>query len=243
MIEPGLLRAEVADVVAGELGELDERGEKSNGRDVRTGLGQREKFNVIAQEGCIVALAEGISFTNGFIGERNIKGRSGQSHTSNDEGNRRRRERRGTLGTILRTSIALNSYHYRSQDFFCVEWHREERSGQRRWSRSKSTETGVALRGIHVDDGGAGGKVFGGEIELESGAGESAAAFIAEKNRLAGRRERLELLVFAGNLNIEIFPEVIRARSETLGRAGAGTSGAHDVCAIRIGELDLHDDS
>ncbi len=85
MIEAGLLRAVVADVVAGELGELREGSEKSNGRDVRAGPGQREKFDVIAQERCVVALAEEIGFANGLVGERNIKGRSGQSYTNSDE--------------------------------------------------------------------------------------------------------------------------------------------------------------
>jgi hypothetical protein len=103
---------------------------------------------------------------------------------------------------------------------------------------------GIALRGIHVNGGGAGGKVFGGEVELESGAGELATAFLgAEDIRLAGRRKGPELLVVAGDLHIEIFPEVIRTWGETVGRTGAGTGRANDVCGIRISELNLNDDS
>src|SRR5256885_10000425 len=46
---------------------------------------------------------------------------------------------------------------------------------------------------------------FGVEIELESGAGEFATTFIGTKNvRLTGRRERPEVLVFAGNLNVKV---------------------------------------
>src|SRR5713101_7913850 len=72
---------------------------------------------------------------------------------------------------------------------------------------------GIALRGIHVNGGGAGGKVFGGEVEPESGAGEVATAFIgAEDVRLAGRREGPEFFVVAGDLHVEIFPEVIGTR-------------------------------
>ena len=78
---------------------------------------------------------------------------------------------------------------------------------------------GIALRGIHVNGSGAGGKVFGGEVELESGASELATAFIgAEDIRLAGRRKGPELLVVTGDLHIEIFPEVIGTWGETAGR-------------------------
>jgi len=102
---------------------------------------------------------------------------------------------------------------------------------------------GIALRGNHVNDGGTRGKVFRGEIELESGADESAAAFITEEIGLAGRREGLELVVFAGNLNVEIFPEIIGTRNKPSWRTGAGTGGASDKRAIRIREMDLHTDS
>jgi hypothetical protein len=72
---------------------------------------------------------------------------------------------------------------------------------------------GIALRGIHVNGGGAGGKVFGGEVELESGASEGAAAVLgAEEIGLTVRREGFELLVIAGDLHVEVFPEVIRTR-------------------------------
>src|SRR6266481_2595155 len=55
---------------------------------------------------------------------------------------------------------------------------------------------GIALRGNHVNGGGAGGKIFDGEIELESGAGKGAAAVLRKVEiGLAGRREGFELLV------------------------------------------------
>src|SRR6267143_226040 len=85
MIEPGLLSAIRTQVVIRELSELDEGSDKSSGSDVRPGLGQREKLDVIAQEGDIMALAEEISFANGLVGEGSIKGRGGQSHTKGQE--------------------------------------------------------------------------------------------------------------------------------------------------------------
>src|SRR6266852_679643 len=55
---------------------------------------------------------------------------------------------------------------------------------------------GIALRGIHVNGGGAGGKVFGVEVEPQSGADEEAAAVLrAGEIGLAGRREGPELPV------------------------------------------------
>jgi len=88
---------------------------------------------------------------------------------------------------------------------------------------------GVALRRIYVDDGGAGGKIFGVEVELESGAGEFATAFIrAEDIRLAGRGEGPELFVVAGDLHVEVFPEVIGTGDEAAGRAGARPGRAHN---------------
>jgi len=103
---------------------------------------------------------------------------------------------------------------------------------------------GIALRWSYVNDGGAGGKVLSREIELESSAGEGAAAFIgADVVGLAGRREGSELTVLAGNLDVEIFPEIVGTGDEAFGRTGTGTRGANDVRAIGIGELDLHDDS
>jgi len=103
---------------------------------------------------------------------------------------------------------------------------------------------GIALRGIHVNGGGAGGKVFGGEVEPQSGADEEAAAVLrAGEIGLAGRREGPELPVFAGNLNVEIFPEVIGTRDEAGGRTGARTGRTNNISTVRIGELDLHHDS
>src|SRR5438094_6667056 len=94
------------------------------------------------------------------------------------------------------------------------------------------------------NDSGDEGTIFGVEIELESGAGEFATTFIGTKNvRLTGRRERPKVLIFAGNLNVEVFPEIIRTGDEAGGRARTGTCGANDVSAIGIRELDLHDDS
>src|SRR6266704_3971161 len=103
---------------------------------------------------------------------------------------------------------------------------------------------GVALRGIDVNGGGAGGKVFGGKIELEGGAGDLATAFLgAEEIRMAGRREGPELFVVAGDLHVEVFPEVIGTRDEAVGRAGARPRRTHNEGGIRSGELDLDDDS
>src|SRR6266436_4690228 len=103
---------------------------------------------------------------------------------------------------------------------------------------------GIALRGIHVNGGGAGGKVFGVEVEPQSGADEEAAAVLrAGEIGLAGRREGPELPVFAGNLNVEIFPEVIGTRDEAGGRTGARTGRTNNISTVRIGELDLHHDS
>ena len=103
---------------------------------------------------------------------------------------------------------------------------------------------GIALGRINVNGGGAGGKVFGGKIELKSGASKSATAVIGtEVVGLARRREWFEVLVLAGNLNIEILPEIVGTRDEAFGRTGAGTCGANDKRAIGIGELDLNDDS
>jgi hypothetical protein len=72
VVEESLLGVVVADVVTGELGKLRERREKSNGRDVRPGLGQRERLDVLAQEGCIVALAKEIGFADGFVVKRGV---------------------------------------------------------------------------------------------------------------------------------------------------------------------------
>src|SRR5713226_1699965 len=78
VIEKGLLGAVVTDVVAGELSELREGSEKGNGRDMRAGLGRREKLDVFAQERCIVALAQEIGFADGFVGERSVEGECGR---------------------------------------------------------------------------------------------------------------------------------------------------------------------
>src|SRR5229473_6943348 len=97
---------------------------------------------------------------------------------------------------------------------------------------------------IHVDGGGAGGKVFGGEVEPESGAGDLAAPVIgADEIGMAGRREGPELFVVARDLHVEIFPEVIGTRNQAGGRTGARACRTSDKGAIRIGELDLQHDS
>jgi hypothetical protein len=77
MIKPGLLSGVTTDAVIRDLSELREGGEKSNGRDVGACLGRREKLDVIAQEGCIMALAEEIGFADGFVGERCVESKSG----------------------------------------------------------------------------------------------------------------------------------------------------------------------
>src|SRR5438132_13519068 len=81
MIQQSLLRTVVPDVIAGDLGKLREGSEKSNGGNVRAGLGPREKLDVIGEEGCVVALAEEISFADGNGGERGVNGRGRQRHT------------------------------------------------------------------------------------------------------------------------------------------------------------------
>ena len=88
VIEQGLLCAVVADVAAGELCELRERGEKYDGRNVRTGFGRWEMPGISFEEmhnRLIMALTEEISFADGLVGERRIKGKSGRSHTKNHE--------------------------------------------------------------------------------------------------------------------------------------------------------------
>jgi hypothetical protein len=85
VIEAGLLGTVRAETAIGELGELRERGEERDGRDVGAGLGRREKLDVSAQEGCIMALAEEIGFADGFVGERGIEGRGRQRHTKSHE--------------------------------------------------------------------------------------------------------------------------------------------------------------
>src|SRR6267378_3101392 len=67
---------------------------------------------------------------------------------------------------------------------------------------------GIALRGNHVNGGGAGGKIFDGEIELESGAGEAAAAVLGtDEIGLAGRIVGMEQLPFTGKLFPYTLPE------------------------------------
>ena len=79
MIEAGLLSAVAADAVLGELSELREWGEKSNGRNVGAGLGRREKLDVFAQVGCIMALAEEIGFADGLVGQGTVESESGRN--------------------------------------------------------------------------------------------------------------------------------------------------------------------
>jgi len=85
MIQQSLLRTVVPDVIAGDLGKLREGSEKSNGGNVRAGLGPREKLDVIGEEGCVVALADEISFADGFVRKRSVKGRGRQRHTKDHE--------------------------------------------------------------------------------------------------------------------------------------------------------------
>ena len=102
---------------------------------------------------------------------------------------------------------------------------------------------GLALWGSDVDGGGAGGKGFDGEIKLQRGTCERAAAVLgADEIRLAHRGEGPQLLVFAGDLNVEICPEIIGTGDEAGGRTGAGTGGTNDKRSIRIGKLDLNYD-
>jgi hypothetical protein len=102
----------------------------------------------------------------------------------------------------------------------------------------------IAFGRSDVDGSRAGGKGIGWKVELEGGANELATTFIRAKDiRLAGRRERFELLVLAGNLNVEILPEIVGTRDEAFSRTGGGTGGANDIRAIGSGELDLNNDS
>jgi hypothetical protein len=79
MVKPGLLSAVIADVGIGEEGQLDEGSEEGDGRNIGTGMRRREVpcvFVEKARDGSVMALAEEISFTNGFIGEIGFKGGS-----------------------------------------------------------------------------------------------------------------------------------------------------------------------
>ena len=77
---------------------------------------------------------------------------------------------------------------------------------------------GIALRRNDVDGGRAGRKGFDREIKLQRGAAQRAAVVRrADEIRLAGRGEGPQLLVFAGDLNVEVFSEVIGTGDEASG--------------------------
>jgi hypothetical protein len=105
MIEPGLLGAVRAEMAIGELGELREWSEKSDGRDVGAGLGRREKLDVFAQERCIVTLAEEVGFADGGVRERRVKGGSGGKRKANSQEQRAEDGREVAHGKNLKQSI------------------------------------------------------------------------------------------------------------------------------------------
>jgi hypothetical protein len=77
---------------------------------------------------------------------------------------------------------------------------------------------GITLGRVYVNRGGAGGKNVGGEVELESGAGDLTTAVIgADEVGMAGRREGPDLFIVARDLHVEIFPEVIGTGDEAVG--------------------------
>src|SRR5712691_4622983 len=131
MIEAGLLSAVAADAVLGELSELREWGEKSNGRNVGAGLGRREKLDVFAQVGCIMALAEEIGFADGLVGQGTVESESGRSKQQGRSENRE-------AGPDGRG-------HYAN---LCTDWMREMverfRTGLRARLRTRSGGTGGA---------------------------------------------------------------------------------------------------
>jgi hypothetical protein len=174
-----------------------------------------------------VALAEEIGFADGLVGEICFKG--GNRGKNQIEGQEEAEEdaQELTHEVNLDDSIKQKRVGRIKSDYKVTQRGRSRDRRRRKESSAEVVEIevdgdGVALWRIYVDGSGARGKVFGVEVELESGAGEFATAFIrAEEIRLAGRGERPELFVAAGDLHVEIFPEVIGTRDEAVGRAGA----------------------
>ena len=77
---------------------------------------------------------------------------------------------------------------------------------------------GIALWGSDVDGGVAGSKVFDREIKLQRGTCDGAAAVLgADEIGLAHRGEGPQLLVFAGDPDVEICPEIIGTGDEAGG--------------------------
>jgi hypothetical protein len=80
MIKSGLLGAVAGGVLAGLLDEKSERGEKSDGGDVRARFGRRKETCVFVEEighGFVVALAEEVGFADGLVREWAIEGEGG----------------------------------------------------------------------------------------------------------------------------------------------------------------------
>src|SRR6267378_2414291 len=89
-----------------------------------------------------------------------------------------RMRKKWRIRKILRTSIAPNfAPAQRSRCFLC----RPVEPGTTRSAEVIEVEVdgdGIAFGRIYFDGGGAGAEVFGGEIKLESGTGEGAAAIL-----------------------------------------------------------------
>jgi len=80
MVELGLLSAVVAEGLIGTGDDLDEGRVEADGRNVRAGFGRREKPGVLRKETgirAVMALAEEVSFANGFGGERRLETKTG----------------------------------------------------------------------------------------------------------------------------------------------------------------------
>jgi len=76
VVKFGLLGT-VVKTLTGRLREQSEGGQKSDGGDVRAGLGGRKCFCIFVQgagEGVVVALAKEVGLANRFIGQWGIKG-------------------------------------------------------------------------------------------------------------------------------------------------------------------------
>jgi hypothetical protein len=158
MIEPGLLSAVIGDAAIGELSELREWSEKSNGRDVGAGLGRWEKLDVFAQEGCIVALAEEVGFADGGVRERRVEGGSGGKRKANSQEQRAEDAREVAHGKNLKQSIERRGA--RAYKKKITSEATDKRRGKSQRARV-STERGE----IEVDGDG----VAFGEIDLDGG--------------------------------------------------------------------------
>jgi hypothetical protein len=82
VVELGLLGAIDTGLLAGIEGSKDIGGEETDRFDVRAGLRRLQMEDVLVQkfrQGIVVALAEEISFADGGVGQRRVKGVGGRS--------------------------------------------------------------------------------------------------------------------------------------------------------------------